>query len=671
MKTRISATLALLATLTTAAADPIPIDTLARMPSLQSVSMSSDGKHLIALAGKPEAEEFDTVLATWDLEKLDQEPKSTASGDRMKFVNAIALKAGHLLVVGRQEWTGELAGCGEGRSTGSTKTFVTKIYLTDIEQTKFEEAFADKGRDIGISENTRRCLELAGSARLVEPLPLDPDRVIIAQLDTARFRDTYFRYNLRTRENELLYRATGRSSPGLFDPRTGDVLTRTQLEPIEGGEYEQQILILNADSGEFEIQPALTTKLADRYTVDIVGRDEESGKFYVLTDLKSDRVQAMLYDAKTKAFDPEPLLSHPQFSIGRVILGTRKSDFNKIIGFTVNAASPETTWLEPRLRAIQEGLKKSYPGMDIAILSYTDARDRVLFSTESNRHPPAYHLLLDGKQVKPLGAERTGINPDSIGEQRWVTYKARDGMKIPALLDLPPGWKKGDAPLPAVIHPHGGPWARDFGGWDASGWVPFLTSRGYAVLRPQYRGSSGLGRALWLAGDAEWGQKMQDDKDDGAAWLVEQGIADKQRLHIFGYSYGGFAASAAAVRPGSPYRCAIAGAPVTDLARLGVSWSENRVQRILQGRTVTGMDPMKHTGQANIPILLYVGDRDVRTPAFHARDYYRAVKNKVEAQFELIPDMPHSLPWYPRHHRKTLTLIEDFLSGTCAAAKAS
>ena len=195
--------------------------------------------------------------------------------------------------------------------------------------------------------------------------------------------------------------------------------------------------------------------------------------------------------------------------------------------------------------------------------------------------------------------------------------------------------------------------------------MPFLTSRGYAVLRPNYRGSAGLGRTLWLAGDAEWGQKMQDDKDDGAAWLVEQGIAAKDRIAIFGYSYGGFAAAAAVVRPNGPYQCAISGAPVTDLTKLGRSWSENRLQRILQGRTVTGMDPMKNTGKASIPLLTYVGDRDVRTPAFHAKSFYDAVKGKVPARFELIPDMPHSMPWYPRHQTVTLGLIEDFLAKDC------
>jgi dipeptidyl aminopeptidase/acylaminoacyl peptidase len=119
------------------------------------------------------------------------------------------------------------------------------------------------------------------------------------------------------------------------------------------------------------------------------------------------------------------------------------------------------------------------------------------------------------------------------------------------------------------------------------------------------------------------------------------------------------------VRPNSPYQCAIAGAPVTDLNKLGWSWSENRLQRILQGKTVKGMDPMLNTDKANIPVLLYVGDRDVRTPAFHAEGFYQAVKGKVPAKFKLVADMPHSMPWYPRHQTETLGLIESFLKQEC------
>ncbi|AWV07014.1 alpha/beta hydrolase family protein [Marilutibacter maris] len=627
--------------------------------------MSTDGKNLVALVEAPGSDHQETALAAWNLDTPDQGPVITPSGDRMKFIFASAMKADRVLAFARQEWSGALGGCGEGRTTGSTRTFVSKLYLTDTKLEQFDEAFANKRGNIGISKETQRCFELAGSARLVNSLPLDPENVIISQTNMADYSSSYLLYNLRSGDTKLLFKGGGRSSPGLFDPRTGDLLTRTELEATSGTEFEQRILIKNPETGEFETHENLTTKLSERYSLDIVGRDEETGKFYVLTDLFSDQVQAWMYDPKRREFDKEALIAHPTLSISNIILGSQPSNFNKVLGFTVSGLVQETTYVDPTMKSIQDGLKKAFPDQSISIISYNDDLSRVLFETESAQVPPSYHLLLDRKQVKLLGRSRPWVDSASIGEQRWVSFTARDGMTIPAILDLPAGWTKADGPLPTIIHPHGGPWARDFGGWDGSGWVPFLTSRGYAVLRPQYRGSSGLGRKLWLAGDGQWGQAMQDDKDDAAAWLVGQGIADKDRIAIFGYSYGGFAAAAAVVRPNSPYQCAISGAPVTDLARIGMSWSDNRLQRILQGNTVKGMDPMRNTDKANIPVLLYVGDRDVRTPSFHAEEFYKAVRGKVDAEFELIPDMPHSMPWYPRHQTQTLGLIENFLANQC------
>lgn len=670
MTMKASNTRILIACLTLASAcafarEPIPADSFARVPAIQSVSMSADGKNLVALVAAPGSDYRDTAVASWNLDAPDTGPTITPSGDRMKFVAAAALKADRVLVIGRQEWTGRLGGCGEGRVDGATKTFVSKTYLTDTALKDFSEAFADNTRKLGVSKETQRCLEIAGTANLVNTLPLDPDNVIIEQRNELSLNSNFYLYNLRTNATTLLFKGGGRTQPGLFDPRTGEVLTRTELEPIGGNDYEQRILIKNSQTGVFDTHKDLTRKLSERYTVSIVGRDETSGKFYVLTDLFSDLIQAWMYDPKTSKFDSEPLVADPQFSIANLILGTQKSNFNRVLGFTVDGKQPVTIYVDPTMKSIHEGLKKAYPSQSVTLTGYNDDLSRVLFTTQSAQHAESYHLLVDRKRVKDLGNSRPWLDPKQIGEQRWVTYTARDGMKIPALLDLPAGWTKAEGPLPTIINPHGGPWARDQGGWDGSGWVPFLTSRGYAVLRPQYRGSSGLGRKLWLAGDAQWGQAMQDDNDDGAAWLVEQGIASKDRVAIFGYSYGGFAAAAASVRPNSPYQCAIAGAPVTDLGRLGRSWSDNRIQRILQGRTVSGMDPMRNTEKANIPILLFVGDRDVRAPAFHARGFYDAVNRKVKAKFELIPDMPHSMPWSYQQQMQTLGLIDGFLGTDC------
>ena len=650
------------------AREPIPIDSFARVPDIQSVSMSSDGENIVALVASPGSDHKETALATWKVADLAAGPTVTPSGKSMKFIAANAMKAGRVLVAARQEWTGRLAGCGEGNSVGGTRTFVVKTYLTDAARQKdFKEAFADNVRRLGVSKETQRCLEIAGTASLVNRLPLDPENVVISQINGLTLGGNYYLYNLRTDETKLLFRGSRSTSPGLFDPRTGDVLTRVELEPVSGTEYEQRISIRNPKTGTFEVHDALTTKLTDRHTFDIVGMDEKTGKFYVLSDMSSDQVEAWMYDPASKEFDKEPLLAHPEFSISSLILGTHENDFNQVLGFTFDGVQREQVFVDEGMRAIHEGIKKAFPGQSVAIVDYNTDRSRVLFSTQSAQRSPAYHLLLDRKTVSTLGSQRSWIDPALIGEQRWITYKARDGQAIPALLDLPAGWSADQGPLPAIVHPHGGPWARDHGGWDVSGWVPFLTSRGYAVIRPQYRGSAGLGRKLWMAGDAQWGLAMQDDNDDAAKWLVSQGIADPERLAIFVYSYGGFAATAASVREGGPFQCAIAGAPVTDLGRLGISWSENRLQRLLQGRTVRGMDPMRNAGKANIPILLYVGDRDVRTPKLHAESFYQEARKHVPAKLEIIPDMPHSLPWYYRHHETTLGLIERFLADDCGA----
>lgn len=647
-------------------ADPIPIESIARQPAISSVSMSLDGKHLAGIVAAPGTDFRDTALATWDLDSLDKGPVITPSGERMKFIRARALKAGQISVTGRQEMTAALGGCGEGNDLGAEATFISKTYLTDYEHDDFKEAFESQERILGASKATKRCAELATTARLVSVLPLDPKKVIIQRTNILNFTSNYYEYDLTDGKTALRFRGNSSAFPGLFHPRTGKLLTRVSTESTGDADYKQTIEIRNPEIGDFEPHDSLTTMLTDRVQIDFVGIDEDTGKYYVLTDKFSDLVQAWVYDPKSRRFEEEPLLSHPKFSIARLGFGNQPSKFNEIVSFSVAGPVLETTYVDAEMRSIHEGLKQVYPEQTVTLTDYNNDLSRVLFETSSNKHPTSYHLLFDRKKVNTIGGQRPWIDSKDLGEQRWITFTARDGMEIPALLDLPAGWsKEKDDPLPLVVNPHGGPWSRDFGGWDASGWVPFLTSRGFAVLRPQYRGSQGLGRKLWTAGDAQWGMKMQEDKDDGAKHLVEQGIADPDRLVIFGYSYGGFAAAAATVRPDSPFRCAIAGAPVTDLTRLGNRWSQNRTQRALQGVTVRGMDPMKNINKAHIPILLYVGSRDVRTPDWHAKDFFAGVKDEVPARLEVIEDMPHQLPWYYRHHKETLTLIEDFLEQEC------
>ena len=222
----------------------------------------------------------------------------------------------------------------------------------------------------------------------------------------------------------------------------------------------------------------------------------------------------------------------------------------------------------------------------------------------------------------------------------------------------------GEAPFPAVILPHGGPWARDSLRFDR--WAQFLANRGYLVLQPQYRGSEGWGQTLWRAGDKEWGGKMQDDKDDGAMWLVEHGLADPDRLAMFGYSYGGYAAMASIVRADTPYQCAIAGAGLSELRYFDKVTFEGRFGREFQNPTIKGLSPLDVAKDAKIPIFIFHGDRDQRVPIAQSRKYVSALRRAgKDVEYHEIVDLWHSLPWWPQHHLAVFEILEDYLGNRC------
>ena len=640
---------------------PVAIDDLARLPAVQSLSLSQEGDVLVGLIENPSSKsKTSPSLALWDPVDLSKPPLIANPDKDVEFIFVSALKAGKILVVARKPWTGRLSGCGEGKSIGSTRTYLTKVFITDKSFSKFKEPFTGV-KNLRRSQSLETCLQIASTVSIISTLPLDPAHVLISRLNSRTLKSEILKYNLIDGSSELITRGTVR---GIMDMRTFEVLTKSQID-FKDGEYVFETKVRNPKTGELEKQDPLTWNSAERYSVDVVARDEETGKYFVLTDQFSDHVEAYLYDAARQKYDEGALVSNPDFSIAGLIFGSTASDFGKLIGFAVGADAVKIEYVDPGLSAVQAAFQKSFPGKNVRIADYNQDRSKILIEVEASDMPPRYFILKNKRSTTYLGSARPWLKDHAFSKTELVYYPSRDGRQIPGLLTLPVGWQEGDTPPPAIVLPHGGPWARDYADWDISGWVPFLTTRGYAVLQPQYRGSTGWGRDHWKAGDAQWGLKMQDDKDDGANWMVEQGYADKDKIAIFGYSYGGFAAFAATVRKGGPFRCAIAGAGVSDLTRLGNNWSSNRLQRALQGKTVKGMDPNLHTDDANIPILIFHGDRDVRVPIFHARNFYNAVKNKVPAKLVVIKDQPHSLPWTPAMQQTSLQAIEDFLTGTC------
>ncbi|MEL6693762.1 MAG: prolyl oligopeptidase family serine peptidase [Pseudomonadota bacterium] len=648
---------------------PLNSEDFAKFPSVSEVSMSLEGDMLVGVVADPTRDGEQGAAAYWDLSGDIDVSKPlvpsniTPTSGRSLFFSASALKQKKSLWFTVQPYAGALEGCGEGKTTGATKKYLQKVYMGNERIKKIDDL--PNGRaEVGASKNLLRCFELVGETQIASLLPLDPSKVIISRA-TTKNGTSYFEHNLETGREKFLYKASEEEGYGVSN-RDGSVITATKLE-FEDGAWRQYIRLYNPETGKLENEAPLTTEISNRYTMSPEALQEGTNKYFIMTDKFDDKVSVYLYDTVANTFSSEPVFAHPEFDISSVITSQREEDFGEVIGFTYDGPVRKTYWLDPEMKSIQDGLDAAFPGKNVVLDDYTQDRNRVLFTVSAGDFPPAYFLLVDKAKVAVIGSERPWIDTDSLGKSEFVYYDARDGMKIPALITMPAGYQDGQKARGAIVHPHGGPWARDFDGFDGSGWTQYFASRGYIVLRPQFRGSAGWGRALWTAGDREWGQKMQDDKDDAATWLIENGYVDADKIAIHGYSYGGFASIAAAVRPNSPYQCAISGAGVANLARIENEWGDNRIQRVVQGNTVTGMDPQANTKHANIPILLYHGDYDVRVPIFHSRDFYNAIKrSQPQSEFITLKQMGHQgNKWLPEHKDRVLTEMERFLATTC------
>ncbi len=201
-------------------------------------------------------------------------------------------------------------------------------------------------------------------------------------------------------------------------------------------------------------------------------------------------------------------------------------------------------------------------------------------------------------------------------------------------------------------------------------WGQFLASRGYLVMQPQFRGSLGYGIDHWTSSFGEWGLAMQDDKDDGARWLVGQGLADPDRLAMFGWSYGGYAALVASLRDDQLYQCAIAGAPVSDPIRFRANFRGGGLSRIQFAQLeegYAGLVPEDMTADVNIPIMLVHGDLDQRVLIRHSRAFVNGLeRNNKPHRFVILEGADHFFnTLFYEHQIELYTEISNFLSNDC------
>jgi dipeptidyl aminopeptidase/acylaminoacyl peptidase len=337
---------------------------------------------------------------------------------------------------------------------------------------------------------------------------------------------------------------------------------------------------------------------------------------WIVTNERTGRFGLYRYDFVTGAVG-EAIFENPEVDLDDVSYDPTSGT---IYGISYQDDRPRVKWIDPKWQALQQKLDRALPSATNTVVDTSDDKKRYLVWSGGASDPGRYFLLDTANWRMHPVVEPYLMDAAQMAEVRPVHYQARDGLKIPAYLTTPKGREAKNLPL--IVLPHGGPFARD--DWTFDPIVQFLANRGYAVLQPQFRGSTGYGRDFASKGYGEFGKKMQDDLDDGVDWLVKTGQVDAKRVCIMGMSYGGYAALWGAVRNPDRYRCAVSWAGVSDLDNLmkydRKSFSAIRYFREWRAKVagdakdLSAVSPIKYADKIKIPVFISHGENDARVP---------------------------------------------------------
>jgi len=627
----------------------IPIDVWALRDVVNAVQVSPDGKHV--LVHMLESKEGDYLLKIFKIDDLTT-PIRTLNAKPMELISARWVNDNFIFGTAWQVVRKRVT-----RPEEDVRGYMTYAY--DLENNKF----------------TR----IEGNFGIANILPKDPDHILIEQgtaipdptgVDPfAAFRPrSYYKFNLKTGTRELVLKGSEKFPFATFDndgnprytqsvdPDTKELRTYYRLpgdstwkefgERYDFDEHKNLYRVLSGIMGLRAFDP-------DRPNIG-----------YIIDNRGEDKTALWEFDFNQGQFTKK-LYQNPEADVIGVQLHSIPGN-DRLVAAIYPGAKYERHWFDEEEKALYEAFEKQIPwAHQISISSRSRDGKTMIVSNRGPHDPGSYWLVKDGKVAK-LGSRNPLIRPEQLADVKFIKYPARDGRMIPAYVTVP----KGKPPFPLIVLPHGGPQVNEVITYDE--WGQFLANNGFMVLQPQYRMSVGWGQDHFDAAYGQHGLAMQDDKDDGALYLVKQGIVDPNRMAMFGWSYGGYAALVAASRTPQIYRCSIAGAAVADPAKVYRMRRSPGTPKALddwsQRRGMIGINPINEVEKVNIPLLMIHGDVDRRVLYFNYKDYKKAIEKagKRNVKFVTLKGADHFYTTLMYRHQKQLyTTMLDFLKNDC------
>tara|TARA_S200000501_G_scaffold128592_2_gene121506 strand:+ start:5288 stop:7183 length:1896 start_codon:yes stop_codon:yes gene_type:complete len=474
-------------------------------------------------------------------------------------------------------------------------------------------------------------------ARITDDLEEDENFILIElNKNNPQVHDVY-RLNVNNGDLELIAKNPGNISGWMTD-NDGKLRIALTSDGVNSS-------ILYRDSEKDDFKEILTTNFKE--SVSPLFFTFDNNEIYVSSNRHRDKSSIYKFDLQ-KGIETDLIFEHPNVDVYTLMRSKKRK---LITGVSFYTDKQNYKFYDSWRRDLQLSLENKIPGVEVRLSSLSKDETKAIIVAFSDRSRGTYYYYdIEKDELTILAELSPWLKTDDMAKMSPVKYESRDGLTIHGYLTLPLNYNKGDR-IPVVVNPHGGPWVRDYWGFNSE--IQFLANKGYAVFQMNYRGSTGYGRSFWEKSFKQWGKDMQNDITDGVNWLIDEGIADPDKIAIYGASYGGYATLAGLTFTPDLYACGVDYVGVSSLFTFMESmppyWELYRSMMYeMVGHPdndkelLASASPLLHIDKIKAPLFIAQGANDPRVKKSESDQIVEALKQKgIDVPYMVKDDEGH------------------------------